>query len=194
MSNKVFVAIIALLGLGFFGFVVNNRVSAPPEEILGTKHEVQEAEHIQRGQAHLAYNSDLPSSGPHYSDQGAPTAWGVYIEEVPPEIFVHNLEHGGIVIAHQPNLPAEQLDKLRALFSLPYSNPDFEPIKAIVMPRASNNAPIQLAGWGWTLDLNEYNEETIIKFYLQRVGKAPEPHAGPSNPPINQVGPNEPNN
>lgn len=47
--------------------------------------------------AHLPYNSSPASSGPHL---GALAEWGIHEEPVPEELFVHNLEDGGIVFAY----------------------------------------------------------------------------------------------
>lgn len=188
MSNRFFVVVILVLVLGSGGFIFLRQNSKPPEVILGTQHKEQGSNHIASGQPHDAYNSNPASSGPHYADSTAPTSWGVYTQEVPEEVFVHNLEHGGVTITYKPDLPADQLSKLQALFAPPYSNQDFKPTKAIVTPRSKNTHAIQLASWTWTLDLDQYDEATIKKFYLQHVGKAPEAGAGPTNTPINQAG------
>ncbi|MES2971765.1 MAG: DUF3105 domain-containing protein [Patescibacteria group bacterium] len=187
MSNKVFIAIIAFLAIGSFGFIAMKQKSKPKEVTLGVQHAIQEATHIAQGQPHEPYNSEPASSGPHYADQTAPTSWGVYTQEIPEEVFVHNEEHGGVIITYKPDLPADQLKQLQALFAPPYSNKDFQPIKAIVMPRSKNTRAIQIASWGYTLHLDQYDEDTIRKFYLQRVGKSPEAGAGPNNTPINQA-------
>lgn len=187
MSNKVFYGIIATLVIGFVGYVGLTQKSKPKEAIIGVQHKEQGKNHIPRGQQHEPYNSDPASSGPHYADQGAPTPWGVYTQEVPEEVFLHNQEHGGVIITYRPDLPADQLKQLQALFAPPYSDKTFSPTKAIVTPRSKNTKPIQLAAWTYTLDLDQYDEAKIKQFYLQRVGKAPEPGAGPNNTPINQA-------
>lgn len=46
---------------------------------------------------HAPYNSQPPSSGPHW---GGLAEWGESEVPVPAEIFVHNLEDGGIVLAY----------------------------------------------------------------------------------------------
>lgn len=187
MDGRFFWAVVIALVIGSGGYIVSNKRSKPQEVILGVKHADQGGSHIQRGESHPEYSSNPPSSGWHYSDSGAPTPWGVYIQEIPDEVWLHNLEHGGIIVTYRPDLPADQVDKLQKLFAPPYSNPAFQPTKAIVTPRYKNSAPIQLAAWNYTLDLQSYDEEKVKTFYLQRIGKAPEPGAGPSNSPINQA-------
>jgi len=49
------------------------------------------------GDPHEDYNSSPPSSGPHL---GVVADWGVASDVVPPELFVHNLEDAGVVLAY----------------------------------------------------------------------------------------------
>ena len=50
--------------------------------------------HVPEGQP-VPYPSYPPTSGPHWP---RPAPWGVYDFEIAPEVYVHNLEHGGIVV------------------------------------------------------------------------------------------------
>ena len=129
--------------------------SKPKEAIIGVSHKEQGRNHIAEGAKHDPYSSDPPSSGPHYSDANAPTLWGVYTQEVPEEVFLHNEEHGGVIITYNPKLlPADQLKKLQSLFAPPYSNKTFSPSKAIVTPRSKDTHVIELASWTYTLNLD----------------------------------------
>ena len=180
-----FTIFIIVIVVGFFGFAVFRKSSQPKEAIIGVQHPEQARNHIPRGQKHDPYNSDPASSGPHYADSGAPTSWGTYVEEVPDEVFLHNEEHGGMVVTYNPQLlPADQLKKLRALFAAPSSNKDFSPGKFILTPRSKDTHAIELASWRWTMNLDGYDEATLMKFFRQHVGQSPEPAAGPS---VNQI-------
>ncbi|MDL2363164.1 MAG: DUF3105 domain-containing protein [Patescibacteria group bacterium] len=184
MSNKSFVILIIVLCIGAAGFLTISKRAQPKEVMLGTKHTMQGQDHITRGQKHIAYNSQPASSGPHYNDQGAPAPWGAYGQEVPEEVFVHNEEHGGVIITYSPKLlSAENVDKLQKLFTSPYSMPKFSPSKALVTPRDKNTHAIQIASWLYTYNLDNYDATKLKQFYLQHVGNAPEARAGPSNTP-----------
>jgi len=187
MSNKFFISLIVVLVVGTIGFVGLKTKDKPAKTRLGIGHTEQGKNHIQVGAAHQPYNSDPASSGPHYADSSAPTPWGVYTQEVPEEVFLHNQEHGGGVITYKPDLPSDQVRKLQALFAPPYSNSNFKPNKAIVTPRSKNTKPIQIASWTRTLSLDSYDENILMQYYLGNVGKSPEPAAGPTNTPINQA-------
>ncbi|MDH3518229.1 MAG: DUF3105 domain-containing protein [Acidimicrobiia bacterium] len=57
-------------------------------------------------QPHDPYNSAPPSSGPHL---GVLARWGVHDDVIPPELFVHNLEDGGIVFAYDCSEPCPDI-------------------------------------------------------------------------------------
>ena len=74
------------------------------------------ATHLQFGQK-ATYQHYPPSSGSHWNQQGiAPTAWGYYGDALPPEVYVHNLEHGGIVLLIGESASTEAEAELRAGF------------------------------------------------------------------------------
>jgi hypothetical protein len=172
----------------FVGALVVIKLNQPQETPLGTKHPDQGQQHVTQGQSHIAYNSDLPSSGPHYADASAPIDWGIYTEPVKPEVFLHNMEHGGVVITYSPSLlPKDQVRQLQTLFAPPYDNKTFKPARFLLFPSPTNSKAIQLASWNWTFNLDSYDASLITKFYLQHGGKAPEFSAGPKNTPINQT-------
>lgn len=172
--SKVLIGAIALVVL-FFGAVFYMKVTQPEEPQIGTQTADEGRKHIAREESHEPYKSDFPTSGPHYADDQSPTKWGVYEEELPDEILVHNMEHGGIVVTYKPDLASKEIQKLKKLFSTPYSNKDFKPLKAIVIPRTKNKDPITLGAWRYSLNLQIYDEQQLIAFYKQRLGESPEP-------------------
>lgn len=190
MSNRVFIAIIALIVIGFGATIVLKPKQKSSAELIGVvNHKSQGVKHVAQGTKHEAYNSDLPSSGPHYQDATAPAQWGIYTIELPPEVYLHNEEHGGIVIAYKPDLPPQQIKSLQKLFATPSSDSSFSAGKFILMPRAANKQPIELAAWTRTYSLAKFDQDKIKQFYRDNVSskRAPESLAGPNNRPINQA-------
>lgn len=193
--DKRFLAILAVIVILFIGVFVFSKNSTEKSgnatnsnQPIGLFHAAQSRDHIERGQAHAPYTSDPASSGPHYSDAGAPALWGVYIEEVPDEVFVHNEEHGGVIVTYNPGVLSEdQIKKIQKLFAPPYSDSNFKPNRAIVTPRTKNTKPIELAAWSYTLNLDVYDQSKIEGFYLKHVNHAPEAGGLPHNTPINQA-------
>lgn len=174
MSNKVFVSIVAVIAIGIFGFVAIKKQAAPPES---PRPGIEQAD---KGQQHVAEGTvpygglEPPTSGDHSSH----VPWQAYNQEVPDMNVIHNLEHGGVYIAYRPDLPADQVAKIVALFSRPFSNKEFSPSKAVVAPRAANGAPIIMSSWNRNMKLESFDEEKMKEYYLRNVGKAPEGSAG----------------
>lgn len=173
----IFMTAFVIVGIGAI-IVVRNANEGPQEPTVGTQHPSLGQQHLQQIDAkHEAYNSQLPSSGPHYVQ---PAPWGIKTEAVPDEQLIHNEEHGGIVIAYKPDLPQDQIAKLQQLASNLTSTDSPQAVKGfkvLMFPRAKNDKPIELASWTYTLDLDQVNEQQIKTFYRQHLNKSPEPRA-----------------
>ena len=113
-----------------------------------------------QGQDHVAlrtpfeYNSNPPSSGPHYQSQAN---WGMYDYEVLDQIFLHNLEHGGIWIAYRPTTAPEALADFQGLVQ------ELAGRKIVMAPRAQNDADVALVAW-----------TRVLKFDLDGGGLTPD--------------------
>lgn len=116
-------------------------------------------------QPHAVYNSRPPSSGPHLPGLAN---WGESEAQVPPELYVHNLEDGGVVLAYScgsecPDLVEDLRSTLRdfdgrRLLMIPYDD--------IVDPTGVAHRAAAVA-WGRVLYFDELNEtarEDLEKF------------------------------
>lgn len=135
-------------------------------EELGQAIPNQGQEHIAIGATHLPYNSNPPTSGPHYLQ---PAAWGIYQIEFPDEVLVHNLEHGGIWISYN-NIDKTTKQRIET-FAKQY------PDKLIVTLRAKDDAKIVLASWRRLLKLDRFDEDTVLSFFKANKNRSPEPDA-----------------
>lgn len=173
MSNKIFMTLIAVLIVGVFGYVVIQKKDVPPESPRpGTEQSDKGQKHVEDNA--VAYGGpEAPTSGDHSS----PLPWQVYDQEIPDINIIHNMEHGGVYISYQPDLPADQIAKIKELFSKPYSNVKFTPNKAVVAPRDANDSPIIMSSWRRSMRLGSFDEAKMIDYYLRNVGKSPEPTA-----------------
>lgn len=120
------------------------------------------------------YKTYPPSSGVHYGNY---LEWGLYKQEVPPEYWVHSLEHGGIVILFNCKyLP--DCDKAKSALETFWDNapPDakFGNIKILITPNSKITNAITALAWGYQLDLTSLDESTLLKFYLKYVNQGPE--------------------
>src|SRR3989344_4099984 len=108
-----------------------------PEEGPGELFAFQGQEHVRIGTP-FAYNSNPPSSGPHYQSQAN---CGIYDYEVLDQIFIHNLEHGGIWIAYRSTIASQALADLKELVK------ELGGRKIVMAPRAVNDADVALVAW-----------------------------------------------
>ena len=120
--------------------------------------------HLQPGEAAPAYNSSPATSGPHSPSS---TSCGIYIEEIPDVIQVHNLEHGTIVVQYQPVVG----DNERALIE------EFARSKEthiLVAPRTDLTHPVVVTGWTRMLRLGDADLTSIGAFYDRYARRGPE--------------------
>jgi hypothetical protein len=171
MQGKGFYVIIGVIVLGFIGVVALGKANQEPEPPRpGKEQSDQGGGHAER----TAYGGDQPpTSGVH----AEPVEWGAYETEVLDDQALHNLEHGGIYVSYRPDLPQDQIDKMKSLLFTPYANQDFKPRKILLAPRASNKSPIILSSWLRNQELESYDEEAIKQYVLGNFGKSPEPNA-----------------
>ena len=172
MSNKVFMSIVAILIFGTIGFIVVYKKDEPPTVRPGIAQTDNGRKHVSENAKQYG-GKEPPTSGDHSS----PVPWQAYNQEIPDINVIHNMEHGGVFISYRPDLPADQISKIKALFSKPFSRKDFSPTKAVVAPRTANGSPIIMSSWNRNMKLGSFDEEKMIEYYLRNVGKAPEARA-----------------
>ena len=134
----------------------------------GERFAIQGAEHIPVGQAHAAYNSDPPTSGPHYAE---PIKAGFYDTPQADEYVVHNLEHGHIVISYDCSKLTDceaVKQKLRNLVA------GYNTWKIVAAPRQNRDTAIGVAAWGWLDKMDSYDEARIRAFVDAWRDKGPE--------------------
>ncbi len=110
--------------------------------------------HIPRVDApHEPYNSTPPTSGPHVSWL-AP--WGIQKGPLPPEVLVHNLEDGGVVIYYGCDDCPDLVAKLAAIVS--------RHERAILVPGRGLSHRIVLSAWTVLDRMQEFDEDRILRF------------------------------
>lgn len=133
----------------------------------GTQYANLGQSHVNRGVPHAPYNSNPPTSGPHYPDWAS---WGVKDQPQPDEMLVHNLEHGGVVVQYNcadgcPELAAQLRDVVAGYRS-----------KVILAPRPNPEVPcrITLSAWTWLDCFNDFDAARINAFISAHKDKGPE--------------------
>jgi hypothetical protein len=105
----------------------------------------------------VTYNHNPPTSGCHYNlgYGNAPLQAGAYNQVIQPEYWVHNLEHGYIIVVYNcPSGCDAQFQQLRSWYrSLP-ADPSgaVAYAKVLILPWPSLQAPFAAVSWDWYSD------------------------------------------
>jgi len=132
--------------------------------LMGEKIADMGAIHVDRGEEHLAYNSNPPTSGPHWAGVAGP---GIKYEIVPDELVLHSMEHGAAVVWYRDDLSQEDIDRVKTAFNNSSG-------KKIMLARQNLDVPVALTSWGYLLKLDSIDEEKIQEFIETNNDRAPE--------------------
>ena len=117
----------------------------------------------------LCYDESPPSSGPHRPMWGK---WGEY-EFMPPQRYIHNLEHGGVALLYHPCVEESIIDALRTLVcSIPED--DGGPFRWVLTPYIDLPTNIAIVAWEWTYLNDCFDAESINEFIDEHYRNAPE--------------------
>jgi hypothetical protein len=101
----------------------------------------------------LVYAENPPAGGPHNA------SWqncGVYEQPLYNEYAVHSLEHGAAWITYRPDLPAEQVEALKALVDgRPYT---------LLSPYPGLPGPVVISAWNAQLPVDRASDERLKPF------------------------------
>lgn len=147
--------VVAITGAVVFA-VVRDRANRP--SLAGVQTSSPNAGHVTTP---VTYAQTPPAGGEH-----API-WvncGTYDRPITNENAVHAMEHGAVWITYQPDLPAADVKKLRALTPSTY---------AILSPYTGLPAPVVVSSWGKQLRLTGASDKRLpafIRAYRQGPG------------------------
>ena len=117
----------------------------------------------------LAYDTDPPTSGPHYP---VPQDGGFFETAIDPGYLVHSLEHGAVIIYYNPATVVD--NQIKYLKQLAKKNPgNFSQV--ICVPRDDATYPIILTAWTHRLRLTAWDQDRIDGFIALYLGEGPEP-------------------
>lgn len=158
MNRRTRKVIYAVAAVAFLALIVWNATRPKPGESvadLGNKHLTNESE------THAPYNSSPPTSGPHLNQKAR---WGVYDEQIPDELQVHNLEDGGVIVHYDPEKADASL--IASLTTVVESYSD----RVILEPYAGLETPVVLTAWTRMDKLDAFDEARIRTFIDTYIG------------------------
>ncbi len=142
----------------------NKRQAQLAKPLMGEKIVDQGGNHVKDG-TKVDYNSNPPTSGPHYVN---PQSAGIYDKPIPDGNLVHSMEHGAVIIWYQSNLAKDQIEQLKNIYYSVGVN------KKIMVPRDNLDVPVALTSWGRLLKLQAIDEAQIKEFMETNNDRAPE--------------------
>lgn len=149
----------ALLSGGRLGFGGEKKTSAPGQEVS-----IMGNQHIMPGDPHEPYNTDPPTSGPHYTFLAR---WGIHNTTISRELQVHNLEDGGVIVQYNcENLDETTCDEL--VKNLTRVVRDYD--KIILAPYPGMDRVIALTAWGRIDKFDSFDEDRIRRFIEAYIG------------------------
>ncbi len=153
------VAALLVAGVGYVVFASVQRNQVPE----GTREYTVDEGHTPQT---VAYDPTPPAGGQH---DAVPQTCGSYSSPIRSENAVHSLEHGAVWITYQPDMPQEQIDRLRSLAE--------NEAKVLVSPFDDLPAPVVASSWGRQLLLESAEDGRLGQFIQSFRNDAPEPRA-----------------
>ena len=128
-------------------------------------------QHVPEGSV-VEHEADPPASGDHYPVW---SRYGVFDEPVNPGYWVHNLEHGAIVLLYTCT---EDCEQVRAEINQVYASlPDgaFGEVKLLATPYEGDfGSRFMLIAWDWQEPFDEFDAGRIEQFYREFLDDGPE--------------------
>jgi len=168
---------IAITALYLYNSTPRHLTFQPVAQDVGQVVPDEGRQHVQAG-TQVTYQHQPPTSGSHYSQTGvAPVQWQT-IGTLQPEVWVHNLEHGGIVVLYNCPSGCEDLQKQLSTYvnSIVPAEPQYGEYKIIMSPYGEGMGThnVALLAWDRIEFLDGYDQAKITQFYESHVDKGPE--------------------
>lgn len=141
-------------------------VCGPP---VATEYTCEARQHINEPTP-IAYDMVAPACGPHRPQWGA---WGAY-EFMPPQRYLHNLEHGGVAFLYHPCAPSGVVTAMRAFAAGRAASDDGQAFRWVLTPAPDLEVPYVIATWGHRLALDCWDDVAVDDFIVQFYRQAPE--------------------
>jgi len=122
------------------------------------------------------YNSDPPTSGPHYPNEVQAGFYDTNSYQYPAGYLVHNLEHGYIIFWYNCSLLEEAActdlkSQIKSVMD------EFNNVKVIAYPWDSLDVPVAMTSWGRLQKMETFNAAQARAFYRSNLNRSPEPGA-----------------
>ncbi|XP_043221124.1 uncharacterized protein LOC122381237 [Amphibalanus amphitrite] len=113
----------------------------------------------------LVYKDTIPTYGDHRP------LWGIFGEYqyLPPQRWLHNVEHGSVIMLYHPCADYREVDRLKGLVRGCIRKHIITPY-----PKLSLLRPLALVAWGCRLEMSHVDPATVRSFIREKGLKGPE--------------------
>jgi len=168
LGPAIAAAVVVLIVAGglyyFLGRPAGTAAPAADAAVIGTQLPDEGRTHVAEGSP-ITYKNTPPSSGPHFP---SPKPWGVYDQPVEPGYFVHNMEHGGVVVLYDcPSGCADVVSALQNAYNT-FPKDKYGEVKMVVSPYSGlpNGAKVAALAWDYRLLFtNDFDVQKLLGFY-----------------------------
>jgi hypothetical protein len=158
---------VTLLLIGLYVVVIQRPGPLPDEKVIPDEGKAVVAD----GSPLPEYRNYPPSSGTHY---GTPARWGISDTPVSEGNYLNNLARGGVVILYKCDAQCdERKQQLAAVVAKAPKDSQFNAVKILVSPYERMTAPVTLLAWGYQLNLETVDEQTLLTWYRRFVNHGP---------------------
>ena len=160
-------AVCVALALGIYLILQSAIVDQPGQSLPADPRE-----HVPVG-AGVSYRTNPPASGPHY-DQWIPRG-GFFTDPQPSGLWIHNLEHGYIVVLYNCSTDCPDLvAQLRGFYEAAPNASGFGYRKLVVTPYREMSQRLVAVAWARMEQYDEFDQDRLMRFYRAWVNKGPE--------------------
>ena len=157
--------LVLVVGLGVFWVFREATAPLPGQPVAD-----EGRTHVDTGSP-LSFATYPPASGAHYENTAR---WDFYDSEVSPGFWVHNLEHGGVVLLYKcPSSCAELKSQLKGLTSS-LRRSKYGYVKLVVAPDNNIQGQVVALAWDRREVLESFDANTLQRFYEAYVDHGPE--------------------
>jgi len=173
LISRLIWGVVGMAVLGIIGLLVWQSAEPAVGEEVSI---MPDTSHIETDSDPGIYNSDPPTSGPHYAQEADAGFFDSNIYTYPAGYLVHNLEHGYVIFWYNCNL-LDETSCSNLKLQIRSVMDELGGVKMIAYPWDSIDVPLVMTSWGRLQRFETFDADQARAFYRANLNHAPEPNA-----------------